>query len=336
MSEGQLYYGVEQVAVDPSHLVYILDAYNCTIWTVNSNGGSRADFAGAGTVKMYPANAGTNNGTGTAARFDFPESMAFGPTGNLFVCDYQSSTMRKVTPQRAVSTIGGQAYVIGTQDGTNTQAQFNLPEGIFADAWNNVYVADTQSSTIRIGYAGPPVIVTAPQNLSVPAGASPSFTVTAGGAAPRSAYQWKLNGTPVTNNSQISGAQSNVLTLAGVTSTNAGTYTVVVTNAAGPTNVSATLTVTQANPVISWTNPASIIYGTPLGTNPLDATANVPGTFSYSPTSGAVLGAKTNTLSAVFTPMDMDYEKSSSTSAPIASSTPRSTPLANLFRDVDE
>jgi hypothetical protein len=333
MSEGTLYYGVEQVAVDPSHRVYILDAYNCTIWTVNSNGGSRADFAGTGTVKKYPGNAGTNNGTGSTARFDFPESMYLGPTSNLFVCNYQSSTIRKVTPSQVVSTIGGQAYVNGSQDGTNTQAQFNLPEGIFADAWNNVYVADTQSSTIRIGYAGPPVIVTAPQNLGTPAGSSPSFTVTAGGAAPRSAYQWKFNGTPLTNNAQISGAQSNILIIASVTLTNAGTYTVVVTNAAGPTNVSANLTVTLANPVITWTNPASIIYGTPLGTNQLDATANVPGTFSYSPTNGAVLRAATNTLTTVFTPADIaDYSLATNTVSLVVSPAPLNVIASNASR----
>ena len=58
-------------------------------------------------------------------------------------------------------------------------------------------------------------------------------------------------------------------------------------------------------PTISWTNPANITYGTPLGGTQLDATASVPGTFDYSPASGTVLGAgQGQTLSVVFTPTD--------------------------------
>ena len=50
----------------------------------------------------------------------------------------------------------------------------------------------------------------------------------------------------------------------------------------------------KATPVILWTNPAAITYGTPLGTNQLDASSpTVTGTFAYTPTNGTVLGAGT-------------------------------------------
>ena len=52
-----------------------------------------------------------------------------------------------------------------------------------------------------------------------------------------------------------------------------------------------TIVVAQATPTITWANPASIVYGTALTAAQLDATANVPGTFAYSPAAGAVLGA---------------------------------------------
>ena len=57
-------------------------------------------------------------------------------------------------------------------------------------------------------------------------------------------------------------------------------------------------------PVLTCTTPAPITYGTALSTNQLDATANVPGTFSYTPPAGTVLSAGTNTLSTLFTPND--------------------------------
>jgi glucose/arabinose dehydrogenase len=57
-------------------------------------------------------------------------------------------------------------------------------------------------------------------------------------------------------------------------------------------------------PVITWTNPASMAAGTALGGTRLNATANVPGTFVYTPAAGTVLTAGTQTLSVMFTPAD--------------------------------
>ncbi len=74
-----------------------------------------------------------------------------------------------------------------------------------------------------------------------------------------------------------------------------------------------TLTVTPAIPVLSWTNPAPILYGTALGSNQLNAMASVPGGFAYTPTNGTVVPAGTNTLSVFFTPTDANDYSSAST-----------------------
>ena len=74
-----------------------------------------------------------------------------------------------------------------------------------------------------------------------------------------------------------------------------------------------TLTVLQAAPLLTWAVPAPITYGTALGSNQLNATASVAGSFDYSPTNGAVLDAGTNTLSVNFTPTDtVDYSNATS------------------------
>ena len=164
-SPGQLFYGVEQVAVGPSHRLYVCDAWASTIWTMDTNGGNRSILAGPGAGNAWPTGSGTNDGTGTAARFSFPESLWLDAAGDTFVADYDNSTIRKITPGGVVTTVGGRPGVIGTADGTNTAALFNLEEGIFVDPYGNLYVSDTQSSTIRIGYAGPPAIVSPPKTL---------------------------------------------------------------------------------------------------------------------------------------------------------------------------
>lgn len=59
------------------------------------------------------------------------------------------------------------------------------------------------------------------------------------------------------------------------------------------------------NPIITWENPVDISFGTPLSAVQLNATANVSGTFNYSPGLGTVLsiGANQN-LQVTFSPDD--------------------------------
>ena len=71
---------------------------------------------------------------------------------------------------------------------------------------------------------------------------------------------------------------------------------------------SISLTVNQAIPVLTWATPGAIVYGTPLSATQLDATANVPGTFAYTPGLGTLPTAGAQILSVTFTPTDTkDY-----------------------------
>jgi hypothetical protein len=89
----------------------------------------------------------------------------------------------------------------------------------------------------------PPAITTQPQSQTVTLDQNASFSIVATGTAPLS-YQWSFNGTAV------SGTTNASLTLTNVQTTQAGSYTVVVTNNAGSiTSAVATLTVT--NPVVT-------------------------------------------------------------------------------------
>ena len=80
-------------------------------------------------------------------------------------------------------------------------------------------------------------------------------------------------------------------------------------------DASTTLTVNRATPVITWANPATITYGTPLWADQLDASASVPGSFSYSPAAATVLAAGGDqTLTVDFTPTDTtDYTTATAT-----------------------
>lgn len=78
---------------------------------------------------------------------------------------------------------------------------------------------------------------------------------------------------------------------------------------ASSTSPSFNQTVNQATPVVTWASPAPIVYGTALSATQLNATASVPGTFTYTPAAGTTLTAGVHTLSVLFTPTDsVDYK----------------------------
>jgi hypothetical protein len=65
------------------------------------------------------------------------------------------------------------------------------------------------------------------------------------------------------------------------------------------------VTIAKATPTVTWNNPTAITYGTALSGTQLNATANTPGAFVYTPAAGTVLNAANGqTLSVNFTPTD--------------------------------
>ena len=67
--------------------------------------------------------------------------------------------------------------------------------------------------------------------------------------------------------------------------------------------VSTTLTVlAPQTPTVTWATPSPVAAGSVLSSAQLDATASVPGTFTYSPAAGSVVGDAAETLSVTFTP----------------------------------
>jgi hypothetical protein len=85
---------------------------------------------------------------------------------------------------------------------------------------------------------------------------------------------------------------------------------VVVADGQGGVSAAATMTVTvlgvTANPTLTWANPEPLVYGTSLSPVQQNATASVPGAFSYNPAPGTVLNAGVGQiLSVTFTPTDL-------------------------------
>ncbi len=130
------------VAVDGAGNVYVGDTGNNTIRKITSTGVVTTLAGLAGT-------SGSADGTGSAARFHQPESVAVDGAGKVYVADSINDTIRKITPAGVVTTLAGLAGVAGSDDGTGRAARFNGAYGVAVDSAKNVYVGDTFNYTIR-------------------------------------------------------------------------------------------------------------------------------------------------------------------------------------------
>jgi sugar lactone lactonase YvrE len=74
--------------------------------------------------------------------------LAVDGSGNVYVADAVSHTIRKVTPAGVVSTFAGSAFASGSVDGKGGAARFQSPSDVAVDTIGNVYVSDG-SRTIR-------------------------------------------------------------------------------------------------------------------------------------------------------------------------------------------
>ncbi len=207
------------ITADSSGNLYVADTNNHAIRKISPTGV-------ATTLAGSIGNAGSADGTGTAAQFYSPTALTVDRTGTLFVTDSNNATVRKIAAAGVVTTLG-------------TAGQINALRGVAVDPAGNLYVGDYYS--IRLGVpSGQLAFTVQPRTSSVAAGAAFALTATATGAAPIS-YQWSKNG------AIIPGATTSTLSFTGIQSSDAGTYLVVATNSVGTVvSTNAVLTVLPA------------------------------------------------------------------------------------------
>ncbi len=126
------------ITVDGDGNLYVADTFNDKIRKITP--------AGVVTT-LAGSTAGENDGTGTAAKFNYPSGVSVDGSGNVYVADMNNHRIRKITSAGVVTTLAGSGY--GSVDGTGTAAKFYSPLGVSVDGRGNLYVADTNNHKIR-------------------------------------------------------------------------------------------------------------------------------------------------------------------------------------------
>ena len=190
-----------------------------------------------------------------------------------------------LTDQRGNSRVGGcdigafesQGFTLSSPTGTNQSAVINTD------------FATPLGLSVTANAAGEPVnggVVTFTSSLS---------------------NAWRTN--PATFTAEIAGGV--VSAPAAANGFAGGPYQVTASATGVASGVNFNLTNNKATPVITWNDPADIVYGTPLSVTQLNAEADVAGTFTYTPASGTILDVGDDqNLHVEFTPGQPDNNNS--------------------------
>jgi hypothetical protein len=171
-----------------------------------------------------------------------------------------------------------------------------------------------------------PTITTQPTNQTVVAGGNVTFLVVAGGFGSLN-YQWYFNG------SAISGATATNYTLTGVMATDAGNYTVVITNLYGSVTSSvATLTVTKATGTVTLGSLSQTYSGSAEAATASTTPSGLAVTLTYNGLANAPTNAGSYTV--IGTINDANYQGSATNTLVIAQAGATVT-LGNLSQTYD-
>lgn len=147
--------GPSSMAVDASDNIFVVDYNNFCIRKITPTG-VVTRIAGHNTRN------GSLDGDISVASFRYSEGIAVDRNGIIYISEYYAAKIRKIEGNTVSTFAGG---VTGDLDGTGTEAQLNVPQGLRLDAEGNILLAATYNNKIKkITPAGVVTTVAGSQN----------------------------------------------------------------------------------------------------------------------------------------------------------------------------
>jgi len=218
------------VAVDPTGNVVVTGSAFHGSGTGNDF--ATLKYSGAGVPLWTNLYNGPGNGT------DWATALAVNASGSVFVTGWSAGIGDN--PDYATVAYSGAGVSLWTNRYDGPGRNWDVPRAVALDASGNVYVAggskdvDFDDDLATIKYVTPPIITRQPLSCTNTVGTTASFSVEAVGGLPLS-YQWRKGDADLADGGNIAGVTTTNLLIANVQLTDAGGYSVVVTNAYGTT-----------------------------------------------------------------------------------------------------
>lgn len=144
-------------------------------------------------------------------------------------------------------------------------ADFYLLSRTGSSLWGSLIIGDLRVGDTWAYATGGPEIIVPPANQTNLTGATATFYAQAAAGATNVsplAYQWQFNGTNLSDGGNIAGSGGPALSISDLTSSDAGTYTVIVSNSLAPVTNSASLVVSDVGITADPSNQLAVAGGT--------------------------------------------------------------------------
>ena len=146
------------VWADQNQRLFIADYGNHRVRLIDLTTGVMSTCAGNGSTGYSG-----DGGQATAAELTNPQSICTDSSGNLFIADPGSNTIRRVDRHTGIiTTVAGSAAAGYSGDGgPATAAGLCFPNGVFVDRHNNIFISDAGNNVVREVYATGMIITVA-------------------------------------------------------------------------------------------------------------------------------------------------------------------------------
>jgi sugar lactone lactonase YvrE len=147
------------VATDAAGNVYVADTANCLVRKISAAGGAVTTIAGVVPTTNPVCGFVSQGGPAVGTTLGVVNGVALDSHGNVFFSDSTNNVIWEVPVATAGTLVANNAYIVagtpsttgafGGEAGPATQAQLNIPMGIYIDVYNNLFIADAANHRIR-------------------------------------------------------------------------------------------------------------------------------------------------------------------------------------------